>query len=185
MSHSQCFEKHGLRRIVVTSVGTGQLKVKEKHPVVLEVESEIERTLASHGYELVHITYGGRGRARTLTVYIDKQGGVSASDCHGMAAQISVLLDIMDPIPESYNLIVSSPGVERPLVNEGDFSRFAGRSAAITFTNSEGRQTREGSLLGVDGSHVLLETEQEVLRICTEAIDKAHLLYDGDLDVDR
>jgi ribosome maturation factor RimP len=167
----------------VTSAGTQQLR--EKHPVVLKVESEIERTLASHGYELVHITYGGHGRARTLTVYMDKQGGVSAADCHDMAAQISVLLDIVDPIPESYNLVVSSPGVERPLVSERDFSRFAGRSAAITFTNSEGRQTREGSLLGVDGNRVLLETEQEVLRISLDAIDKAHLLYDEDLDVDR
>lgn len=156
--------------------------MKEKHPVVAQVESEIERTLADYGYELVHMTYGGHGRNRTLTVYMDKAGGVSAADCQNMAAQISILLDLLDPIPESYNLVVSSPGVERPLVSERDFARFAGKPAAITFTAAEGRQTLEGNLLGTEGGQVLLETEAEVLRIALENIERAHLVYDGGID---
>jgi|LSQX01.3.fsa_nt_gb ribosome maturation factor RimP len=182
MPHSQLLENLLTESNTLKLAGMGPLR--EKHPVVLKIEDEVEQTLASHGYELVQITYGGHGRARTLTVYIDKSGGVSADDCHNMAAQISVLLDIMDPISHSYNLVVSSPGVERPLVRKDDYKRFVGKPAAITFEGPEGRQTREGNLLGMDNDSVLLETQQEVLHIHIETIDRAHLLYDGALGVD-
>jgi ribosome maturation factor RimP len=118
-----------------------------------------------------------------LSVYIDKPGGVTAADCQHMAEQLSLLLDAIDPIEGAYHLVVSSPGVERPLLRDSDFDRFAGRQAAVTDTTDAGRQTRQGTLLGVEAGHVLLETEDGVLRIALETIDGGHLVYDFDDDL--
>lgn len=155
----------------------------EKNPVVSRIEPEVEQTLNDYGYELVQMTFGGRGAGRVLSVYIDKPGGVTAADCQHMAEQLSLLLDAIDPIEGAYHLVVSSPGVERPLLRDSDFDRFAGRQAAVTDTTDAGKQTRQGTLLGVEAGHVLLKTEDGVLRIALETIDGGHLVYDFDDDL--
>jgi ribosome maturation factor RimP len=154
----------------------------KKHPVVQKVEAEIERTLADYGYELVQITYGGGAQRRTLSVYMDKPGRVALSDCQDMANRLSVLLDVLDPISQSYDLIVSSPGVERPLTRDADFDRFAGKPAAVTFADGTRKTTREGVLRGLDDDSVVLETDDGLLRIPLDLIDGGHLIYDVDDD---
>lgn len=146
--------------------------------MVVKVEEELERTLSDCGYELVQVTYGGR----LLSVYIDKPGGVSVSDCGEMAGRLSVLLDVLDPISYSYELVVSSPGVERPLTRDGDFERFAGKAVSVTFSDGCGRKTQEGILLGLADDDVMLETVEEVVRIPLGEIDGAHLVYELDGD---
>ncbi len=157
-------------------------RLEDKHPVVCKIEAEIERTLTDYGYELVQITYGGHRANCVLAVYMDKPGGVTAADCQHMAGHLSVLLDVLDAIPDTYDLIVSSPGVERPLMRKGDFQRFEGKPAAVTFYYDGVKHTRQGALLGLDGEHVLLETAQELLHIRLDDIESAHLLYDLDGD---
>ena len=81
----------------------------EKHPVVSRIQSEVEQTLNDYGYELVQVTFGGRGAGRVLSVYIDKPGGVTAADCEHMAEQLS-LLWTPSTRSRAYHLMVSSPG---------------------------------------------------------------------------
>ncbi len=157
-------------------------QLEKRHPVVEKVEAEIERTLTDYGYELVQVVYGGPGRSRLLSVYIDKPGGVSVSDCQEMAGQLSVLLDVLDPISESYELVVSSPGVERPLTRDSDFERFAGKAAAVTYSDGSQKKTQEGILLGLADDEVVLETTEEAVRIPLSEIHGAHLVYDLDAD---
>ena len=151
-------------------------QLENKHPVVQKVEAELERMLGDYGYELVDVSYKGQ----LLSVYIDKPGGVSLADCQEIAEPLSVLLDLLDPIPQSYQLVVSSPGVERPLTRDNDFERFAGKAAAVTYSDEGGKTTREGILLGLADDNVLLEMVGEVVRIPLCEIDGAHLVYDFD-----
>lgn len=137
--------------------------------------------LQKHGYEMVEATYGGRGNSRALNVYIDKPGGVSVAECRDMAEQLSVLLDVLDAVPGSYNLVVSSPGVERPLTKEEHFERFAGRKASISFVQDGGSQTWEGKLRGMEPSAILMEVSDEIRRIPPDSVREAHLVFDPDL----
>ena len=50
-----------------------------------------------------------------FTIYIDKPGGITIDDCQTVSEQIGDLLDKEDPIPHSYYLEVSSPGLDRVL----------------------------------------------------------------------
>lgn len=139
-----------------------------------------EELLATHGYELVDVSYAGRGRRGELTFLIDKPGGVTADDCQDMSRHLSVLLDSLAPVPGRYNLIVSSPGIERPLTRPDHYERFAGKLADVTVLGPDGkRRTLQGRLRGLrEQQYVLLEREGEVQEISLEAIAQARLAFD-------
>ncbi len=154
-----------------------------KHPVVRKIEDEVRRTVEDFDYELVQIKYGGEAGGRTLSILIDSESGVTADDCGEMSRRLSMLLDTLDPIPSSYTLIVSSPGLDRPLTRDSDFDRFAGEQAAIRYRTEEGeRRTDTGLLCGLDDDAVSIEVDGETLRIPLAEIEDAHLVYDWEAE---
>jgi ribosome maturation factor RimP len=150
-----------------------------RHPVVEALEPEVSKTLAAFGYELVLMKFGGPTQNQMLTVFMDKPGGVTSADCQYMAERLSVLLDLLDPVPGRYHLMVSSPGVNRPLTRDEDFDRFVGQGAAVTHRDAEGkRATWRGKLLGTQEGQVLLETETGLQHVALEQVETAHLVHD-------
>ena len=159
------------------TVGIG----RKPDPVLDGLEGEIERTLDTFGYECVQLKLGGRVGNQTLTVVIDKPGGVTSSDCAYVTDRLSVLLDALDPIQGRYTLMVSSPGVDRPLTREADFQRFAGQQARIRWSRlGEGRQTHRGVLDGIQDGKVRLQVEGQEMLIPLEDIETANIAYDWD-----
>ena len=77
--------------------------------------------------ELVSISILGAGRKKLVKVIIDKEGGVSISDCERMSRGLETLLDVEDIFPMAYMLEVSSPGLDRPLMQMRDFERSIGK----------------------------------------------------------
>ncbi len=151
------------------------------HPVVEKIVDEVESTLNAFGFELVQLKYGGPRHHPVLSVYIDKPGGVTVNDCQDVNARLSVLLDILDPIAGNYNLVVSSPGVDRPLTREDDFRRFSGQQAAITYRDADGKRVSvRGTIGGIAEGCIILDTTEETRRIPTEEVERAHLLYQWD-----
>lgn len=155
----------------------------KSNPVIDRISGEVERTLESFGYELVQLKFGGPAGARTLTALIDAPGGVTARDCQYMASRLSVLLDALDPIEEHYTLVVSSPGVNRPLTRERDFERFAGQKVVIRWAAPGAKaRTRRGMLRGLDGDRVHLDVEGSDLWVPLAEIESASIIYDWDQD---
>ena len=164
----------------------GGWTVRKVHPIVREIEDQIREVVEGLGYELVLVTYGGPAKRPTLTVYIDRRGGVNINDCSIVSERLSVLLDVLDPIPTAYDLIVSSPGLERPLVREQDFERFVGRKASVKQVSATGQVRRvEGWLRGTQDRSALIEHDGQVESIPMEEIEEAHLVYDWDEDEGR
>lgn len=84
------------------------------------------------GYEIIDIEYNRRKDAdNELIIYIDKEGGVNIDDCERLSRALDEPLDESDPIPESYVLCVSSPGIDRPLKKEADYRRALGKSVEV------------------------------------------------------
>jgi ribosome maturation factor RimP len=138
----------------------------------------IEPLVNELGVELVDLEYRS-ARKGHLCIYIDKPGGVGIKDCEAVSRDVSELLDIRDPIPGSYVLEVSSPGVERTLRKKEDFQRFLGEAARLyTIEPVNGRKKFTGTLVQAQPGHValLLEDGERVELPFTE-IKKAHLVY--------
>lgn len=154
------------------------MKIKP-NPVLDKLAPELERTLDSFGFELVQVKLGGRPGSQTLTILMDKPGGVTVADCRYMASRLSVLLDAIDPIPGHYTLVVSSPGVNRPLTRDTDFERFAGENIALRWSTPDtGPRTVRGRLLGTLHGMVRIVVDGQEIAVPLDAVETANIVYD-------
>ncbi len=150
-----------------------------RHPVVERLWDELEKTVTGLGFELVQVTFGGPLGNQSLTVYVDRPGGVTAEDCAATAEQLSVLLDTLDPIGGAYSLVVSSPGLDRPLGSDEDFERYAGRKVLVRHVSAGGKSRRtRGTLAGVHDGRVRVETDGAAVELPLAQITAANLEYD-------
>ena len=147
-------------------------------PGVIEGVKVLAGPLADErGLELVDVEFQREQGGWVLRLYIDRAEGVTLDDCQGMSRELSVLLDVKDFIDVSYNLEVSSPGLNRPLSGEKDFIRYAGETVRLKSKKAlEGRRNFSGTLQGVkDGKVILIDSESCEWRIEMANIEKARL----------
>ena len=126
---------------------------------VKAIDRLIAPTLAGMGYALVRARLSGGGR-RTLQVMAERSDGATMKieDCAEISRALSALLDVEDPIEGAYDLEVSSPGIDRPLVRLDDFARFVGFDAKIeTARPIDGRKRFSGRLDGVSAGRVRID----------------------------
>lgn len=117
-----------------------------------------ERVATSEGLTLFDVELKGARDSRLLRVYIDKPGGVTHADCQLVSEQLSVILDVEDPIPGRYVLEVSSPGLDRQLVRPRDYTYFTGRRARVVLREAVGSQrVYEGRLAGLESGRLRLD----------------------------
>lgn len=140
----------------------------------------IEPIVRSLGFELVEIrTLTGHGR-RVLQVLVDREGGVTIGDCQQVSREIETPLEVEAVVPGRYDLEVSSPGLNRPLVREDDYIRFAGKKVCIqTWEAIDGRRNYKGVLQGIEEGVVKILIEGQDYKIPYGAIEKAHLVFEG------
>jgi len=136
----------------------------------------IEPVLGRLGYELVELEYAA-GRAHALVrLFIDAPAGVGLEDCARASREVSVLLDVEDPIPTAYTLEVSSPGFDRVLRTQAHFGRFVGSRVFVELKEPRaGRRRYTGTLLTVDEAGIALEVDREQVAMAFTEIGKARL----------
>ncbi|MFT8258239.1 MAG: ribosome maturation factor RimP [Candidatus Symbiodolus clandestinus] len=137
----------------------------------------LQQPIEALGYEYVGLQLLANRRPAILRIYIDKPQGVSVEDCATVSRQVSCLLDIQEPLTGSYQLEISSPGLERPLFTLEHYQRFKGSKVVILLQIplQECRQFR-GVLQEVDDQGILLQGEKGSQRIEFSNIREAHLV---------
>src|SRR5213083_1352816 len=94
----------------------------------LRVAELVEPVLESMGFRLVRVKLSGT----TLQIMAERPDGTfSIDDCEKFSRAISPMLDVADIVSTRYQLEISSPGIDRPLVRSEDFERWAGHEARI------------------------------------------------------
>ena len=131
---------------------------------ILEKVRQIAGPLAAQdGLELVDVELGGAGGHQVLRVFIDKAGGVSLDDCTSVSRSVSAALDVEDPLDGTYDLEVSSPGLDRPLRTPEHFEKFKGQKVRVrTFgpvPECENRKTFVGQLRGFSDGKVIVDVD--------------------------
>ncbi len=92
----------------------------------------------------------GKGKRRTLRVFIDKEGGVTIDDCASVSHQLGLALEADEVIDGAYVLEVSSPGLTRPLKTPHHFLRSVGKLAQIKLKGSAPlSKVTGGKLVGI------------------------------------
>jgi ribosome maturation factor RimP len=121
---------------------------------------------------------GQRGRMM-LRVIIDRDTGVSIKDCEAVSRQLTALLDIEDPIPGSYTLEVTSPGLDRPLRTKEEFEKYLGKKVRVTSKKKIADQAFfVGHIFSVGDDRIVLQLEKKIVEIPYADITKARLEID-------
>jgi ribosome maturation factor RimP len=144
-----------------------------------KIREAAERVAGATGLDVLDVEWKV-GRQRFLRIVLDKPGGVSHGDCERVSHELGVILDVEELIPGSgYVLEVSSPGLDRKLVQPAEFARFTGRRAKISLSQPvEDRSFFEGRLAGFADGMVQLEVDGRVLALPFDWVRKAQLVVE-------
>ena len=145
----------------------------------------IEPAIAEMGFELVQVRLIGSAKMQTLQIMAEDPatGKLDLNACAAISRAVSPLLDVEDPISSTYQLEISSPGIDRPLVKAADFTRFLDHDISVeTETPNENGQKRfKGKLVSFDGNVATISDEQGMAAISIDSMAKAKLLLTDEL----
>ncbi len=129
------------------------------------------------GYELIKLETIPRGRKKLLRIYIDHpERSVTIEDCVQVSKAVGFVLESEEQFPGSYNLEVSSPGINRPLMKSKHFKRFTGKNARVEYNVAgNGKNTVIGEIVDSNNESVTLSVDGEQRVIDVESIIKANL----------
>lgn len=129
------------------------------------------------GIELVDLSFSRVAGRHILKVTVDKAGGVNLGTCVQVSERLGRVLDEKDLINVSYNLEVSSPGIERPLKKASDFKRFKGSKISLkTKIAIDGQKNFIGIIKRADERGIILLVDNREIEIVYEDITTAHLV---------
>ena len=132
--------------------------------------TQAQKIAAQLGYILVDVELVKEMTGRFLRFYIDRDGGVSLSDCEAFHRAVQPLVEKVD-----YDYMeVSSPGADRPLKSAIDFERAEGQTIELKFYKPiNGAKMMRGELVGLqdgcikiigpDGAEQSIEQKQVAL----------------------
>jgi ribosome maturation factor RimP len=140
----------------------------------------LEARLAERFPEVELVDLDVRGApARTLTLYIDRPGGVDLEVCTAVSHEL-------DDVRERYTLEVSSPGLDRRLRKPAHFAAVIGRDVALKLAAPlDGRTNFRGVLTAADEATVTLAlADGGDATVALAGIARAHVVYNFDSDSD-
>ena len=153
-----------------------------------KLEERVEPTLEAMGFEVVRIALTGSDGRRTLQVMADRRDGsqISVEDCAEISNALSAIFDVEDPVPGTYDLEVSSAGIDRPLTRAKDFATYAGFLVKVECKVAvNGRKRFRGRLEGLtdgpDGRKVTIRMDEVDYIVAFENISAAKLVLTDEL----
>jgi len=125
--------------------------------------------------EIFEVELLGKGKL-LLRVTVDKEGGVTLDDCGRYSRRLGTLLDIENPLSQSYTLEVTSPGLDRPLRGIHDFEKNKGRLVRIiTAEKVDNQNFFIGRIINLSGDTITLRANDHEINIPFHLITKARL----------
>jgi ribosome maturation factor RimP len=172
----------GVRRFCFT----WEPPLRATNPVEERVIALIEPTAAGLGYRIVRVRLSGNRRKR-LQIMGERvsDGQMGIDDCTKLSRALAPVFDLDDPVDGEYDLEISSPGIDRPLMRIEDFERFIGFDAKCeTAAMIDGQRRYKGVIKAVQGDEITLVTEQGEAKLKFSALSDARLVLTDKLIAD-
>ena len=98
---------------------------------------------------------------RNLIILVDGDNGIGIADCVAISRHVGFHLEEEDTIEQAYNLEVSSPGIDKPLILKRQYEKNIGRNLGIKLLDGI---KREGTLLQVAEDSITIEEKIKPVR---------------------
>ncbi len=115
-----------------------------------------------------------QGKNPTLTIFIEKAGGVDLDACESFHRAILDPIDELDPtFGQAYTLNVSSLGADRPFKTDEDFISHIGEKVEVKlYASIRGKKAYDGILVSYNEQGITLKVDEKT----TFTIDKKNLV---------
>ena len=154
------------------------LGLRSTNPLEERVLALIEPTAEGMGYRVVRVRLMGNRRKR-LQIMAERiaDGQMNVDDCSRLSRAVSAALDLDDPIKDEYDLELSSPGIDRPLMRLEDFERFIGFDAKLETAAPINNQRRwKGVIKAVEGDEITLAGDHGEAKLKFSGLSDARLV---------
>jgi ribosome maturation factor RimP len=150
------------------------------------LEELIEPIIIAMDFEFVGIEYLTQGNGSLLRLFIDHVDGINVDHCAEVSRQVSMMLDVEDPIQNEYTLEVSSPGMERPLFKKEHYQQFIGQEVKLMLFRplvASNRKKFKGLIHQVEEQEsgdalIIIEMDKELYELSLSNIKKANLVVE-------
>lgn len=118
-----------------------------------EIKQKIQNTLGPilerKGAFLVDLQIRNERGRRLVQIFVDTDQGIRIEDCAEISRELSPALDAGSVIPGTYQLEISSPGIDRPLFLLRQYNKNIGRRFRVRFRQAEGTGEMKAELVSV------------------------------------
>jgi ribosome maturation factor RimP len=136
-----------------------------------QLSAQLAPIVKDHGAILVDVEIAGSKSQPSIRILVHKDPAISLAACEQISREVADYLDVEDPLPGRYRLEVTSPGLDRPLVTDGDFTRAKGYLLKVVLLSGKNHR---GRLIDWDATQIALgEDGEEVENVLREEIAKA------------
>ena len=134
---------------------------------VADLVYEKIKPLFTSDIHLVEVEYAKKNNGMHLTVYIEKDEGVTVEDCVAVSRLIDEPLEELNPTnDEPYYLDISSYGLDKPLKFDWQFKKYTDKKVNVKlYAKIDGRKEFVATLKQKIEDAVVLEVENENLKI--------------------
>ena len=134
-------------------------------------------TVEAAGCAIWGVEYQAAGKRSRLRVYIDKPDGVSIGDCERVSHDLGDVLDLESVVGGSYDLEVSSPGLDCILFNAEQYAGHVGETVDVRLNFPyEGRKRFVGLLAGIEDDQALVRIEDQEYALPLENVHRARVV---------
>jgi ribosome maturation factor RimP len=122
-------------------------------PLLEEIERLLPAFLADNDLYVVDITIKPSKVMQKITILLDKDEGITIDECASVSRRLATVLEAEEIIEGSYNLEVSSPGLDQPLKLPRQYTKNLGRDLKVTLRSGE---IITGKLTAAENDHIVI-----------------------------
>jgi len=141
-----------------------------------KIEELVRPVTGRHNTFIVEIEIKTVQGKRSIDIFIDNDDGVTTELCSEISREVSRVFDGVDLFQKGYILVVSSPGIDRPLKYFRQYKKNIGRKMSIGIKTNGGTEVLKCVLLSTGDDEITVRPESGAERkILFTAILKAHV----------
>lgn len=132
--------------------------------IATKIEELVRPIVDTHEAFLIDVEVRNERGTQIVEIFVDTDTGVTTELCSILSREISRVLEDADLFRRRYHLMVSSPGLDRPLKYRRQYPKNIGRIVKVRFRSEQQSETLEGELIEVTDEDISIKTGKDLIR---------------------
>tara|TARA_R100001143_G_scaffold55148_1_gene51113 strand:- start:20 stop:517 length:498 start_codon:yes stop_codon:yes gene_type:complete len=157
----------------------------KQQPLELKISDIVAPVIQDLGFSLYCVKLTGQDGSTIVQIMAEDPatGRLGVDDCAKISRAVSAIMEVEDPIKSAYRLEVSSPGIDRFLIQPEHFEKYKGFEAKLETDSpaENGQRKFRGTIKALEDNKVLIVTDEGEVEIPFGTLTKAKLVMTDEL----